>query len=219
MARRRPNRGGIAGLEFALLSPMLLTLFLGAIDLSGVLLTYRRIAAAAGSVAEIATAGAAQTQALDVLTDLQAWQATTAAFVLFPEWTTTLASRTFAITLSAVTFTAAPAGCTQTCSYTAKVAWSVANDIGIPQLRACGTLGKAANEDASSYTTLPAGNFGTTSLLVADIAYTFKPSFFGFLIGDIPIMQSAYISPRIDNGIRLVQAGGRGVSVICTAAN
>jgi Flp pilus assembly protein TadG len=189
----------MAGLEFALLSPVLLALFLGTIDLSGALLTARRMEIAAGSVAEIGTTGAAQTQALNVLTDVQAWQATTAAFALFPGWT--------------------PAGCTQNCKYNAAIVWSVANELGAKQLRACGPLTSVPDAEATSYTTLPASNFGPTSLLVADISYTFQPIFFGFLIGNIPMMQSAYVSPRIGNGIQLLAAGGKGVNVSCPGAN
>jgi Flp pilus assembly protein TadG len=222
MASRKRRRGGVAGLEFALVAPVLVTLFLGTIDLSGALLTARRMSVAAGSVAEIATAGAAQTQGMNVLTDVQAWQATTAAFALFPQWTDQIAAGTFAITLSGVAFTATPAGCTQNCTYVAQVTWSVANELGAAQLRACGPLTSAPNADATSYTTLPAGNFlsignlGPTPLLVADIAFTFRPTFFGFLFGAIPMMQSAYISPRIGKAfIQLTSAGGVGVSQIC----
>ena len=213
----QPACAGVAGLEFALISPVLLTLFLGTIDLSGALLTARRMEIAAGSIAEIATASAAQTQALNMLTDVQAWQATTAAFAWFPGWTEAVANRNFAITLSAVAFTATQASCTQNCTYTANVVWSVANNLGVPRLRSCGPLASAPDTDAASYTTLPAGDFGPTSLLVADISYTFQPIFFGFLIGDIPMMQSAYVSPRIDNGIQLVSNSGIGISVNCAA--
>jgi Flp pilus assembly protein TadG len=208
----------VAGLEFALVSPVLFTLLLGTIDLSDGLVTARRMAVAAGAVAQTGTVGAAQNKALNVLTDMQAWQATTAAFALFPGWTTKAAAHNFAITLSAVNFTAAPLGCTQNCTYTAKVAWSVSNPLGAPQLRACGTLTKVPNTTPTSYATLPTGDFGPTSLLVADISATFTPNFFGFLIGDIPMMQSVYISPRVDNGIALLPAGGPGVSVICKDA-
>jgi TadE-like protein len=140
----------MAGLEFALLSPVLLALFLGTIDLSGALLTARRMEIAAGSVAEIGTTGAAQTQALNVLTDVQAWQATTAAFALFPGWTETAANGTFAITLSGVDFTATPAGCTQNCKYNAAIVWSVANELGAKQLRACGPLASVPDAEATS---------------------------------------------------------------------
>ncbi|WP_428486955.1 TadE/TadG family type IV pilus assembly protein [Rhodopila sp.] len=215
MIRIRRTRGGVAGLEFALLSPILLVLLLGTIDLSGALITARRMEAVAGSVVEIGTTAAAQTQALNMLTGAQAWQATTAPFALFPGWTGRTASKTFAITLSAVAFTPTQAGCTEGCSYTANVVWSVANELGTPTLRACGKLQSVPNENATSYATLPVGNFGPTAVLVADIAYTYQPTFFGFLIGNIPMMQSAYLSPRIDNGIALSDTSGAGVSVNC----
>ncbi len=211
----RNGRAGVAGLEFALVSPVLLVLFLGTIDLSDALLTARRMGLAAGSIAEIATTSSAQTQALNVLTDVQAWQATTAAFTFFPGWTATTSRRTFAITLSDVVFTATPTGCAQDCAYAANVAWSVANGLGVAKLRACGPLTKVPNNNATDYGTLPAGDFGPTSLLVADISYTFQPYFFGFLIGDIPMMQSAYVSPRVNNATVLQSAGGAVVSVSC----
>lgn len=215
MTVSRNSRAGVAGLEFALLSPILLVLFVGTIDLSDALLTARRMGLAAGSIAEIATTSSAQTQALNILTDVQAWQATTAAFAFFPGWTDKAAKQTFAITLSAVVFTATQAGCTQNCAYTAKVAWSVANNLGVARPRACGPLTMAPNTSATDYGTLPAGNFGATSLLVADISYTFQPIFLGFLIGDIPMMHSAYVSPRINNATLLQSAGGAGVNVNC----
>ena len=216
---KRCNRGGVAGLEFALISPVLLVLFVGTIDISNALLTARRMTLAAGSVAEIASTESVQSQALNVLTDVQAWQATTAAFALFPGWTYPPARQTFAITVSGVDFTASPAGCTTNCSYTAMVKWSVANDLGQAQLRPCGALSQAPDTNAPSYGSLPAGNFGPTSLIVADISYTFRPAFFGFVTGDIPMMQSAYISPRINNDTVLVAAGGAGPSVNCVRSS
>ena len=219
VAVARNSRAGVAGLEFALVSPILLVLFLGTIDLSDALLTARRMSLAAGSIAEIATTSSAQTQALNVLTDVQAWQATTAAFAFFPGWTAKVSRQTFAITVSAVVFTATPADCTQNCAYTAKIIWSVANNLGVAKLRACGPITMVPNTSPTTYDTLPAGDFGATSLLVADVSYTFQPTFFSFLIGDIPMMHSAYMSPRINNETLLQSAGGAGVSVNCAPAS
>jgi len=198
-----------------LVSPVLLVLFLGTIDLSRALLTARRMEMAAAAIAEIGVTGASQAQAMNKLTSVQAWQATTAAFAYFPEWTGKLAKGSFAIALSGVTFTASPPGCTQGCAYSAKVTWSVANELGAPKLRACGPLTTVPDNAATSYTTLPVDNLGPTSLLVADISYTFQPMFLRFVTGDIPMMQSAYISPRIDSNTQLGNAGGAGVSVNC----
>jgi Flp pilus assembly protein TadG len=212
---RSNGRSGLAGIEFALLCPVLLTLLLGTIDISNALLTARRLFLAAGAVAEIASTSSVQSQALNVLTDVQAWQATTAAFVLFPSWTNPVAKHSFAITISAIAFSVAQAGCTQNCSYTASVRWSLANDLGATRLRKCGPVAVAGDTDPRSYLALPAGDFGPTSLFVSDISATYRPIFFGFLIGSIPMMQSAYISPRINNDTVLMAAGGAGASVIC----
>jgi hypothetical protein len=149
------------------------------------------------------------------LTDVQAWQATTAAFAFFPGWTATTARNTFAVTVSGVAFTATPSTCTQNCTYTARIVWSVANDLGTAQLRPCGPVTIVPNTSPTSYATLPVGNVGPTSLVVADIAYTFQPTFFGFLIGNIPMMKSAYVSPRIKNATTLTPAGGVGVNQTC----
>ena len=215
---RRNRRAGVAGLEFALLSPLLLALFLGTIDISNALLTARRMEIAAGSIAAIATTSSAQVQSLNQLTDMQAWQATTAAFATFPDWTAPTAKGSFAVTISAVAFTASPSGCTQNCTYTANVMWSVANNLGATRLRACGPVGIVPDTNPPSYTTLPASILGATAMLVVDISYTFHPMFH-FLIGDIPMMQSAYLSPRINNDTLLVAAGGPGFNVNCSPSS
>lgn len=217
-ASRGSANAGMAGVEFALLSPVLLVLFLGAIDISNALLTARRLGTTAGMVAEIVTTSAVQAQSLNILTDQQAWQATTAAFANFPTWTDPVARRSFAIAVTNVAFTAVPAGCTQKCSYTPEVVWSVANSLGDPRLRPCGPITVVPNNDGASYSTLPVGNVGPTSLIVADVSYTFRPLFFGFLIGNIPMIQSAYVSPRINNETTLVITGAPVVSVNCTGA-
>jgi hypothetical protein len=54
---------------------------------------------------------------------------------------------------------------------------------------------------------------------VADVSYTFQPTFFGFLFGDIPMMQSAYVSPRVNNATALTNAGGAGFNVNCGASS
>ncbi len=163
MRRGRPlrsARAGLAAVEFALVAPVLLTFFLGTIDLSKALITRRRLEFAARATTEIASTTAAQSLAQNILTNTGAWQATTAAFALFPAWATKSLAPVFTVTLSSVSFTATPSNRTQGCSYSAAVTWSLANDLGQPQLRACGALAAAPDTAPPSYTTLPAGNFG-----------------------------------------------------------
>jgi Flp pilus assembly protein TadG len=48
----------------------------------------------------------------------------------------------------------------------------------------------------SSLTTLPMGVFGPYSLIVADISYTWTPTFAKFITGPITFFESAYVPPR-----------------------
>ena len=218
LAGRRRGRSGLAGLEFALLSPLLLVLFLGTLDVSNAVLTARRLEIAAGAVARIASTSATQAQAQNSLTDVQALIATSAVFALFPSWTNSNAPA-FSITLSNVGFTAAPTGCTTNCTYNGAVLWSVVLPLGVQQRRACGPVAAAPNGQASTYSSLPAGDFGPTSLLVADVSVVFHPYFLGFVIGDIPMMQSITMSPRVSNGTTLSIATNWNVAVICPGAS
>ena len=187
---------GLAALEFALLLPLLLLCLAGVTDLSMAVITGRRLTVAAQDVATIASTMAVQAGSLGSLTGEQAWQATTAPFALFPSW---LAPQPgpFAITLSGVNFTAAGRG------FNAATQWSVANPTGGIALRPCGSLGPVPDDSTITLTTLPASVFGPTSLLVADVSTVFTPLFSGIFLGDIPMSRSAFISPRVNNGVAL----------------
>ena len=86
--------------------------------------------------------------------------------------------------------------------------------LGQPQLRACGTLTSVPNGSATSPTTLPAGDFGSTSLLIADVSQVFTPLFTSIFLGNITMKRTGYVSPRVNNAITLL-VGFPGVSVIC----
>ena len=210
------SRKGLAGLEFAISAPFLVLALMGVVDLSRAILMGRRLQVAADDVATIASTEAVQTSSLNVLTGYQAYAATTSPFALFPNWISSQYSllNSFAITLTEVNFTTSPSSCTSGCTYTPKVAWSVANPSGQPTLRACGTLTSVPNGTAPSLTTLPAGNFGSTSVLIADVSQVFTPLFTSIFLGSVTMKRTAYVSPRVNNAITLL-AGFPGVFVIC----
>jgi len=202
-------RRGLAALEFALVIPILLLCLAGVTDLSLAIITERRLAIAAEDVAIIASTMAVQSATLGQLSGEQAWQATTAPFALFPQWLTQQGG--FSITLSGVGFTASGT------SYSATTSWSVANPLGQTRFRPCGTLGPTANGSTVTLSTLPASSFGPTSLLVADISTVFTPVFTWIFLGDVPMSQSAYFSPRVQNNVTL-NAGGPAATELCPAA-
>lgn len=199
-------RRGLAGIEFALVLPFLLLVLAGIVDLALGILMNRRLMVAADAVATIASTMAVQAASLNTLTGTQAWQATTAPFALFPDWRLGAVPGAFAITLSSVNFTSGGTA--------ASVGWSVASPQGQPKLRACGTLASVSNGSPASLATLPAGVFGATSLLVADVQAPYAPMFAGIFTGTVTLMQSAYVSPRINNGVSLSGAFP-GNSVVC----
>ncbi len=216
MLRLLRSRRGLAGLEFAIVAPFLLTLLLGLTDLSRAIIVGRRLAVAADEVATIASTEAVQASSLNVLTAKQAYAATTAPFAIFPTWlaSQTSVNNSFAITLSEVNFTASPKGCTTACSYTANVAWSVANPSGQPMLRKCGSVASVTNDTAASLTTLPAGAFSATSVIVADVSQIFQPLFTSVFLGNFTMQRTAVVSPRVNNAVSLL-TGYVGASVIC----
>ena len=204
MLRLWRSRRALAGVEFAIVAPFLVTVLL-------------RMTVAADAVATIASTEAVQVAAQSTLTAYQAYAATTAAFAIFPTWlaTQTSVNNSFAITLTEVNFTASPKNCTTTCTYTGKVAWSVANPAGQAKLRNCGTVQSVANGTASSMTTLPAGAIGATSVFVADVSQVFTPLFTGIFLGDVTMQRSAYVSPRVNNAVTLLP-GYVGPVVLCS---
>ncbi len=65
----RASQRGAAALELALAAPVLLLLLLGSIDVSNAILVTRRLEAVATAVADMASTGSAQEQALNIITD------------------------------------------------------------------------------------------------------------------------------------------------------
>ena len=214
MLRLWRGRRGLAGIEFALMLPLLISLLFGVMDLSAGIITSRRLTIAADAVATIASTMAVQASNLNVLLGTQAWQATTAPFAIFPQWKAMAGPGSFAITLSSVNFTATPPGCTTACGYTAKTAWSAANPSGQTKLRPCGTLSSVPDSSPSTLASLPADAFAATSILVGDVSAVYVPIFTGVFVGNVAMLRSAYVSPRVNNGVQLA-AGFPGTAVIC----
>ena len=209
------SRRALAGIEFALVAPFLVAILLAVADLSRAILMMRRLTVAADETATIASTEAVQANSLNILSPYQAYAATTAPLAIFPTWLSSQASvnNSFSVTLSEVNFTAS--NCTTSCTYTAHVSWSVANPSGQAVLRACGTLTSVPNTSPSSLTTLPAGAFGATSVLVADVSQVFVPLFTSVFLGNFTMQRTAYVSPRVNNAITLSPGFVGKAAVIC----
>ena len=206
MLRLWRARRGLAAFEFALMLPLMVALLFGVVDLSQAIIFSRRLTVAAQETATIASTLAVQSNNQNALTETQAYDASTAPFALFPAWqgATTSTPGTFSITLSVATFSASPSNCTTSCTYSGTISWSGSNPNGQTNLRACGPVAAASsNTAAPSRATLPPGVFGPTAIIVADVSAPFTPLFTGYFTGGFTMLQSAYVSPRLNNSVKL----------------
>lgn len=198
-----------AGLEFALVAPVMVTTLVCAFDLVQMLTVWRRMSAAALAMVEMATSVSVQPNSTNSITGSQAEIVNTVAFSYIPDWKSIHPSL-YGISLSSITFFPDPANCTSSCTYVASTSWSASSSSdhgGTAQRRPCG---RGAIQPVSSYakpslTTMPNAMFVSygsatnrpSSVIVADLTYQFKPMLLGAVVGAFTIQASAYLPPRI----------------------
>jgi len=188
---RDASRRGVAALEFALTAPMLIVLLMSMYDVTNGWLAWQRMAVATRSVGQIATLMAVNADGSNLLSQSQAWRASTAVYAAMPELSA--AGATFGVTMTEVEFltydTCTVANCV------ADVSWSVVL-LGVAPPRLCGTLSLAADTAAPALSALPASAFQEAPMLVVDLTNQFTPLFFGAVTGAIPMTRSAYLPVR-----------------------
>jgi Flp pilus assembly protein TadG len=187
--RLSKDKRGIAAVEFAFILPIMLTLYLGCVEVTQGVIANRQITAIARTVADLAS------QQTGALTDtgnaalgLDVSQIFAASQALFPS-----ATAPIKMTLSSVDFV--PVGnCSSNCTYTAQTSWSVSVNGGTT--RSCITLSQVPNGTTPAPNTMPAGMYGPGSVIVADVYYLYNPTFGYVLVNNIPITHTAYLKPR-----------------------
>lgn len=167
LRRFAEDRQAVSAVEFALVLPFMLTLFLGSVDLGNGLAVQYRTTNGARTVADLAS----QYIKIDTPTMNQILGAPAKIMAPYP-------TNTMAAVVSEVTTTNANGA--------AKVTWSAASSGG--NARAVGspvTLPTALQ-------TLPAG----TSLILGEVTYSFTPQFSYVFTSTINMYQSQYFYPR-----------------------
>jgi Flp pilus assembly protein TadG len=186
------DQRGIAAVEFAFVLPVMLTLYLGCVEVTQGVIANRQLTAVARTIADLTS------QQTGSLTDtgnsalgVQTSQIFAASQALYPQATS---SNPVQMTISQVDFTQVGT-CNPNCTYIAQASWSTTYNGGTP--RACViVLTQVPNGSAPSPTTIPAGVYGAGSVIVADVSYSYQPTFGYVLINNIPISHSAYMKPR-----------------------
>ncbi len=200
---RRSARRGVAALEFALASPMLILMLLSMYDIANGWLAWRRLTAAAQSVGQIATMLAVNADGTNSLTFDQAWRSSTAVYASMPEMLVTGAR--YGVTLSQVLFTSTSACNGAICA--AHVDWSKAM-LGVAAPRPCGALSATADDAAPGPTVMPQSAFQAAPVLVADVTYDFKPLFLGGVVGPISMARSSYFPARSGSSNQVITYSG-----------
>jgi Flp pilus assembly protein TadG len=194
-------RQGVAGLEFALILPVFISMVTGFFDISNGYVASLRVNLCAQAIDQIATAEAAGSTTANTINMLQISAAASAAYAYLPNLSSA-SPPAFGVTVSAVAMTPTVSGCTSGCTYTAHVAWSGNYQGTLGTLRPCDTvqgtsvITETTDTVTPSATTLPSDDYSAASLMVVDVTYTYTPTFFSFLTSSFQIHQSAYFAPR-----------------------
>lgn len=197
-----------AGLEFALVAPVMVTMLVCAYDLVQMLTVWRRMSAAASAMVAMATSISVQPNSTNSITGDQVETVNTVVFAYNPDWKNITPSL-YGISLSSIVFSSVLPDCKKDCTYVASTSWSastISAHGGTAQRRPCG-LGLILSDSIyakPSLTTLPStmfkpyGSFNLPpSAIVADITYQFKPTLLGAVVSAFTIQVSAYLPPRI----------------------
>ena len=216
------QRQAASTVEFAFIVPVVLLMLLMGFDTGRYVLATQRIQEVANSVAEMLSqtqpaqtppattpnmAGYVQDSDLHFYYD--------SAMATYPD-VLTVANNTgtywyqlLTVQMTSIYFKGSPTNCTtSTCtSYTPQVVWTTG-------ARSCGlTITAASDTSVYNAATLPQDVFGSGSLIVVDVSYTFTPTFGAAYLPSIPIQRSAYMAPR---NVSVVESQAATMAPPCT---
>ena len=199
------STSGLAAVEFALVIPFIIMFIFGGYEAVRAINSERRLTVLANAIAQqitaaTATPGASYAELANA--DLHFFYNT--AIVLFPQALADGArygnawSQNVSISVTSVSFTPVPPTCTSNCIYLANVMWTSG-----AQPRPCLLpLSSQSDQAPPTPSRLPADVFGPNSLIVVDLAYSFRPIIGGQYFGNnLVIRKSVYIQPRYVSSI------------------
>ena len=210
-------RRGTISIEFALISPSLILVVIGVLDITRALILYQQVYNTAHTIPLSASSIAVQPDLTTSLTVDQVQQGLSAIYAEVPWIRSGTETGIRSVTMSSITFVQAVPACvpsaTVACASTPFVAWSVAyqggNASGFSNVvRACGALKQTAASAgaAGDLTSLrTAGISNPDPILVVDVHYRYTPMFFNFLTGSVDLWASGYWPVRVAPNTILAQ--------------
>lgn len=187
--RLHHDKRGVAAVEFALILPLMLLLYLGTAELTQGIMASRKSTLVARALSDLV----AQLAAGSNMTDAEATNVFNAATAIMAPFPTT----TLKMTVTSVEFVANSARAN---GYDAKPRWTIVRNGGTA--RQCAVLSPVANTDAPASNKMPNGMYGSGSIIVADVSYTYDPPFGGAVLSwssaqsVMTMSQTTYMRPR-----------------------
>ncbi|MGY2050247.1 TadE/TadG family type IV pilus assembly protein [Methylobacterium sp. JK268] len=200
----RRGATGVAGVEFALVLPILLTISAGTYEYANFIRQSRQLTDTANNIAEILSMNNR-----NYVTYVDLHYANDSTMLTFPPVLADSAKRGLSwdadiqVSMAGVSFTPTVSGCSSGCTYKANIVWT-----GGDAARSCGTNPAAAPDAAApTPTTLPTSLFTAVPdpngnslpppfVIVADVSYAWSPLIFNGIFPNVTLKSSAYINPR-----------------------
>jgi Flp pilus assembly protein TadG len=202
------DRRGVAAVEFALILPLMLVLYLGTSELTQGVMASRKATLVARALSDLT----GQLAAGNTVTDTEATNIFNAATAVMSPFSTS----SLKMTITSVEFVA-NAGATN--KYDAKPRWTIIRNTGTA--RPCAILTAVANTVKPASNNMPNGMYQSGSIIVADVSYTYDPPFGKALLewsktaSVVNMSQTTYMRPRNQTLIG-ISTGVTGAT-ICTA--
>ncbi len=208
LRRARSEEDGIAAVEFALILPLMLTLYIGTAEISNTLMASRKETLVARTLSDLVAQQPSGTNLTDADLD-SIFAAATAIMAPFD-------GSVLKMTITSVEFVANAKSAT---AFDAKPRWTAIRNGGTK--RPCAVLTAGANTDSATATTMPTGIYQAGSVIVADTSYTYVPAFGGtfmnFSQGGITFSHTTYMRPRNTTLIAYAPASPPATSTVCAA--
>lgn len=173
LRRLAGDERGVSAVEFAMLLPLMLTLYLGTVEVSQGIAADRKVTLTARTVADL-VAQVSSINNADMTNSLNAASAVIAPF----------SSTNLTVTVTSVTIDAASK---------ATVAWS-------------DTLNGTARAVGSTVTPPSALVVANTSLIWAEVQYTYKPTIGYVVSGTLTLKEQIYMRPRLSDSVNRVNS-------------
>jgi Flp pilus assembly protein TadG len=191
----RHDGRGVAAVEFAALLPFMLAIYFGSTELTQALMASRKATIASRAISDLV----AQQQNNTTLTDTQVNEVLNAATAIMSPFSST----NLKVTITSVEFVV-NAGATY--GYDAKPRWTIVANGGAA--RPCQKLTPVANNTTPTVSTLPSGIYANGSVIIADVVYTYTPTFGSSLfntqqglLNSITYRHTTYMRPRSATGV------------------